>query len=129
MFARKEKPLPVAVLKPLATNNTQLPAVAGIHLGDGYYWNPEILPNGNIVAIGASGSGKTQTLKAIAYSLHQTYPEMQIVLLDFHGDQEIVSETCYPVSQALITTNSAFKSKSAIFNFDRGVKLEKKGYS
>jgi energy-coupling factor transporter ATP-binding protein EcfA2/predicted GIY-YIG superfamily endonuclease len=100
MFARKEKPLPVAVLKPLPTNNTQLPAGAGIHLGEGYYWNPEILPNGHIVAIGASGSGKTQTLKAIAYSLHQTYPEMQVILLDFHGDQEIVGETCYPIHMA-----------------------------
>ncbi|MEN9520214.1 MAG: hypothetical protein RLZZ381_2802, partial [Cyanobacteriota bacterium] len=46
MFARKEKPLPVAVLKPLATNNTQLPEGEGIHLGEGYYWNPETLPNG-----------------------------------------------------------------------------------
>ncbi len=36
---------------------------------EGYYWNPEALPNGHIVAIGASGSGKTQTLKAIA-SIH-----------------------------------------------------------
>jgi ABC-type proline/glycine betaine transport system ATPase subunit len=34
-------------------------------LGEGYYWNPETLPNSHIVAIGASGSGKTQTLKAI----------------------------------------------------------------
>ena len=54
----------------------------------------EALPNGHIVAIGASASGKTQTLKMIAFSLHQTYPEMQVILLDFHGDQEIIAETC-----------------------------------
>jgi energy-coupling factor transporter ATP-binding protein EcfA2 len=100
MFARKEKPLPVAVLKPLASNNTQLPEDEGIHLGEGYYWNPETLPNGHIVAIGASGSGKTQTLKAIAFSLHKTYPNMQVILLDFHGDQEIIGETCYPIHMA-----------------------------
>jgi energy-coupling factor transporter ATP-binding protein EcfA2 len=100
MFARKEKPLPVAVLKPLVTNNTQQPEGEGIHLGEGYYWNPETLPNGHIVAIGASGSGKTQTLKAIAYSLHKTYPDMQVILLDFHGDQEIIGETCYPIHMA-----------------------------
>ena len=39
MFAPKEKPLPVAVLKPEPTKNTQLPEDAGIHLGEGYYWN------------------------------------------------------------------------------------------
>lgn len=100
MFARKEKPLPVAVLKPEPTKNTQQSEDAGIHLGEGYYWNPEALPNGHIVAIGASGSGKTQTLKAIAFSLHQTYPKMQIILLDFHGDQEIIGETCYPIHMA-----------------------------
>ena len=66
MFARKEKPLPTPVLKPLPTNNTPSTEGEGIHLGEGYYWNPEALPNGHIVAIGASGSGKTQTLKAIA---------------------------------------------------------------
>ncbi len=100
MFARKEKPLPVAVLKPEPINNTQQTEDAGIHLGEGYYWNPETLPNGHIVAIGASGSGKTQTLKAIAFSLHQTYPQMQVILLDFHGDQEIIGETCYPIHMA-----------------------------
>ncbi len=56
----------LAVLKPEPINNTQQLEGEGIHLGDGYYWNPEALPNGHIVAIGASGSGKTQTLKAIA---------------------------------------------------------------
>ena len=100
MFARKEKPLPVAVLKPEPTSDTRSLGSEGIHLGEGYYWNPEALPNGHIVAIGASGSGKTQTLKAIAFSLRQTYPEMQVILLDFHGDQKIVGETCYPIHMA-----------------------------
>jgi hypothetical protein len=37
MFARKEKPLPVAVLKPKPTKNTQLTEDIGIHLGEDYY--------------------------------------------------------------------------------------------
>ncbi len=101
MFSlRKEKPLPAPVLKPIQGGLTNKLPESGIHLGDGCYWNPSALPNGHIVAIGASGSGKTQTLKAIAYSLHQTYPQMQVILLDFHGDQEIAGETCYPLHMA-----------------------------
>ncbi len=101
MFARKERPLPTPVLRPVTpAARDEDPSGEGIHLGDGCYWNPEALPNGHIVAIGASGSGKTQTLKAIAYSLHQTYPQMQVILLDFHGDQEIAGETCYPLHMA-----------------------------
>ena len=37
MFARKEKPLPVAVLKPEPTKNTQSLEDEGIHLGEGYW--------------------------------------------------------------------------------------------
>jgi hypothetical protein len=97
VFSR-EKPLPAPVLNP------GLPLVEaapkeGIHLGSGVYWHPESLPNGHIVVIGASGSGKTQTLKAIAYELHQTYP-VQIILVDFHGDQALQGERCYPLHMA-----------------------------
>jgi len=98
MFARKEKPLPQVVLKPVDnTPPKQIENKGGIHLGSGCYWNPEALPNGHIAAIGASGSGKTQTLKAIAYELHNTYPKVQIVIIDFHGDQTQGGETCYPL--------------------------------
>jgi ATP-dependent protease Clp ATPase subunit len=72
MFSRREKPLPVAVLKPDERVQAEEDSVNnGILLGQGVYWTPERLPNGHIVAIGASGSGKTQTLKAIAYELHR----------------------------------------------------------
>lgn len=96
LFARKEKPLPQPVLEP-APPPTSPPDSGGIHLGGGCYWNPADLPNGHLVAIGASGSGKTQTLKAIAYELHRTYPQMQVLLLDFHGDQQVEGEACYPL--------------------------------
>jgi energy-coupling factor transporter ATP-binding protein EcfA2 len=104
MFSRKEKPLPKPVFEVIETPNSSngevLPEQAGILLGDGCYWNPASLPNGHLVAIGASGSGKTQTLKAIAYALRQTYPDIQVVVIDFHGDQEIEGETCYPLHMA-----------------------------
>lgn len=101
MFSRKEKPLPQAVLKPGDVPvNEQSSSKEGIHLGSGCYWNPEALPNGHIVAIGASGSGKTQTLKAIAYELQCTYPQMQVILIDFHGDQKVLGETVYPLHMA-----------------------------
>ncbi len=102
MFSRKEKPLPQAVLKPIdvVALNDRSTSKDGIHLGNGCYWNPEALPNGHIVAIGASGSGKTQTLKALAYELHRTYQGMQVILTDFHGDQKVLGETVYPLHMA-----------------------------
>ena len=84
MFSRREKPLPVAVLKPSEKVQAEDGSVShGILLGQGVYWTPERLPNGHVVAIGSSGSGKTQTLKAIAYELHQTYPAMQLVIIQY----------------------------------------------
>ncbi|BAQ63932.1 ATP-binding protein [Geminocystis sp. NIES-3709] len=70
---------------------------SGIKLGHNCYWNPESLPNQHIVTIGSSGSGKTQTLKAIAHSTHQYYPTVNIYIIDFHGDQEIEGETYVPL--------------------------------
>jgi TraM recognition site of TraD and TraG len=102
MFNKRQKPLPIAILQaPIALpNERESPPREGILLGDNCYWYPDRLPNGHIVAIGASGSGKTQTLKAIAYSLRQTYPDIQVLIIDFHGDQEIIGETCYPLHMA-----------------------------
>ncbi len=102
LFARKEKPLPKPVFESVPPPEREVNdgKEDGIFLGENCYWNPAALPNGHVVAIGASGSGKTQTLKAIAYSLKQTYPDIQIFVIDFHGDQEIEGETCYPLHMA-----------------------------
>jgi hypothetical protein len=100
MFSRKERPLPTPVLQPPAAISTSVVEALpqeGILLGSGIYWNPEVLPNGHVVVIGASGSGKTQTLKAIAYELYRYYSDLQIVIIDFHGDQTLAGETCYPL--------------------------------
>ncbi len=65
MFSRKERPLPKPVFEsvppPVQNDGAE---EEGIFLGENCHWNPAALPNGHVVAIGASGSGKTQTLKA-----------------------------------------------------------------
>ncbi len=92
------KPLPIQTLKPNQVKNT-LPTQqeSGIILGDNVIWNPATLPNGHVVLIGASGSGKTQTLKALAYELPRLFTEVKIIVVDFHGDLELPSEICYPL--------------------------------
>lgn len=111
MFAR-EKPLPQPVLSPDTPQDAELAEGQGILLGS-TYWNPEVLPNGHIVAIGASGSGKTQTLKAIAHELRHTYPAIQVILIDFHGDQDIEGEICFPLHM-----NSAWGINLLVLNLD-----------
>jgi hypothetical protein len=101
MFSRNhEKPLPPAAVLPAKRTRGGQSENAGIPLGQGVYWNPESLPNAHIVGIGASGSGKTQTLKGIFYALLNIYMDSQKILLDFHGDQAIEGEVCYPLHMA-----------------------------
>jgi hypothetical protein len=96
----REKPLPPVAVLPAKAQAVAHTKQAGILLGQDVYWNPEQLPNAHLVAIGASGSGKTQTLKGIFYALRSIYVDCQKILIDFHGDQEIVGEVCYPLHMA-----------------------------
>lgn len=99
--SRNEKPLPPVAVIPLKRNATGDSSVnAGILLGRGVHWNPESLPNAHIVMIGASGSGKTQTLKGICFALLSIYVDLQKILIDFHGDQDVEGEVCYPLNMA-----------------------------
>lgn len=93
------KPLPQAVLKPSQNQTKKHDAapIKGILLGDNVSWNPATLPNGHVVIIGSSGSGKSQTLKAIACELPQVFPEIKLIIVDFHGDLELPGEVCYPL--------------------------------
>jgi hypothetical protein len=99
MFS-KSKPLPqrTVVASPRTESRAIAPTTGGVHLGAGVYWNPQKTPNPHIALIGASGSGKTQTLKAIAYELSKL--NYNIVIIDFHGDQHIPGETHYPLHMA-----------------------------
>ncbi len=89
------KPLPAATLKPNQSKKTSVTDTSGILLGDKVYWNPAKLRNGHAVILGTSGSGKTQTLKAIAHELPSLFPDIKIVVADFHGDLELPNEVCY----------------------------------
>ena len=92
---KKDKPLPKAVLKVVPDDAEVQEDNTGSLLGADIYWNPSLLPNGHALIIGSSGSGKTQTLKAIAYELPNLFPQIRIVIVDFHGDQELPGEICY----------------------------------
>lgn len=93
------KPLPTQTLKPNQTKKTTPESTSGgILLGDKVYWNPCTLPNAHVAIIGASGSGKTQTLKAIAYELTRFISSVRVITVDFHGDLELPGEVCYPLN-------------------------------
>lgn len=91
------KPLPQATLKPQGKVIEKEKSHSGIFLGDKCYWNPASLPNGHVAIIGTSGSGKTQTLKAIAYELPKLIPTIKNIIIDYHGDQQLPGEVCYPL--------------------------------
>ena len=89
------KPLPQATLKPQNKVIEKEKSHSGIFLGDKCYWNPANLRNGHAVVLGTSGSGKTQTLKSMAYELPSLFPEIKIILIDLHGDLGLPNEVCY----------------------------------
>ena len=99
------KPLPKTILQPRSVggdpvkSNTQSQSLLTVHLGDGVYWDLSKAANPHMVILATSGGGKTQTLKAIVWELYQGFPTRSIVL-DFHGDQEISGEICYPIHMA-----------------------------
>jgi type IV secretory pathway VirB4 component len=96
------KPLPKQVLKPQSAKDTSTKPLAQTNgrmvlLGENIYWDLGKVPNPHMVILGTSGSGKTQTLKAIAGELYHSFPSQSIVL-DFHGDQQLPGETYYSLN-------------------------------
>lgn len=95
------KPMPAAVLTPQPLRAAPAFTMAdGVLLGKETRWNPCALPNAHIVAIGGSGSGKTQTLKALALALACEYPQTRLIIVDFHGDQDLHGETVFEFHRA-----------------------------
>jgi len=97
----RTRPLPDPVLTPPAPEPDACRMDGGILLGRGQRWDPEALPNAHLVCVGHSGSGKTQTLKAIAHALGEAYAgRIRVIVIDFHGDQEVRGEICYALHRA-----------------------------
>jgi hypothetical protein len=92
------KPLPKATLQPNQAKLHLSSTDDGILLGDHVFWNPSLLRNGHVVILGTSGSGKTQTLKALGYELPDLFPGIHVVIVDFHGDLQLPGEVCYPLN-------------------------------
>jgi hypothetical protein len=95
------RPLPKSILQPVQNpaGETAKTNSSGIHLGNQLYWDPSKTPNPHMVILETSGSGKTQTLKAIAWEMLHHLSSRSIVL-DFHGDQQLPGETYYPLHMA-----------------------------
>ena len=113
MFSRKQTPLPAARISSSPRQALAVVDRSGILLGDDVYWNPEKLANPHGAIIGSSGSGKTQTLKAIAFSILKQYPT-KLIIIDFHGDQEIPGEVCYRINM-----ESSHGINPLVINLDR----------
>jgi type IV secretory pathway VirB4 component len=101
-FRTMLKPLPRQVLKPQFAKETRinpLPQTYGrtVFLGENTYWNLDKVSNPHMVILGTSGSGKTQTLKAIASALFHSFSSRSIIL-DFHGDQQLPGEIYYSLN-------------------------------
>lgn len=93
------KPLPQATLSPNKQRATAING-SGVMLSPSFYWNPLTLPNPHYCGIGTSGSGKTQTQLAIALELRRVFPDIRIIVVDYHGDQQLPDETLYELNQS-----------------------------
>ena len=96
--ATQQAPPPAA--EPPPGGGRRFPARAGGSLllgvdpeGEDVVWNLDALSNAFLCAFGASGSGKTVLLRAIAAAC--TLP---VVVIDFHGDLKAKGETWKPAS-------------------------------
>jgi len=87
---------PVKIAPPISSNLLPL-TPEGVPLCPRYTWTPQALPNAHLVVVGASGSGKTQTLKGLLFGLHSWQPNLTLLVIDFHGDQKLPGEHTFPL--------------------------------
>jgi len=84
------KPLPARRASEL--NDGRLSVHLGSNKEGSVTWQPLALPNPHLLAVGGSGSGKSQTIKAIAHDLRKA---TAVVVLDIHGDLTIDGATTH----------------------------------
>ncbi len=64
------------------------------------YWNPKLEKNPHLITVGGSGSGKTETLKAIMLELKQH--KISSLILDFHNDFKVFADNLVQIDKATL---------------------------
>ena len=77
---------PVPTRPDPAADNGRLSSHLGSNKDGAVSWQPLALPNPHLLVVGGSGSGKSQTIKAVAHDLKNA---TAVVILDVHGDLAI----------------------------------------
>jgi energy-coupling factor transporter ATP-binding protein EcfA2 len=86
------KPQPEPLRSELVADDGQLAAHVGSNKDGVVSWRPLALPNPHLLIVGGSGSGKSQTIKAIAHDLRKA---TALVVLDVHGDLTLDGATTH----------------------------------
>ncbi|MBT3813928.1 DUF87 domain-containing protein [Candidatus Woesearchaeota archaeon] len=64
------------------------------------FWNPKEEKNPHLITVGGSGSGKTETLKAIMLELKQH--KIKSLILDFHNDFKVFADNLVQIDKATL---------------------------
>lgn len=80
--------------------NGELKILLGEHRKELVYWIPTKEINAHLVLTGGSGSGKTETLKAICLELKDK--KIPIIIIDFHKDFEVLADNLIGIENARI---------------------------
>jgi hypothetical protein len=86
------KPQPQPSQSEPVADNGHIAAHMGSNKDGAVSWRPLALPNPHLLVVGGSGSGKSQTIKAIAYELRKA---TAVVVLDVHGDLALDGATTH----------------------------------
>jgi DNA helicase HerA-like ATPase len=90
LHTNNTKPIPARPDPP--ADNGRLSCLLGNNKEGPVTWQPLALPNPHLLIVGGSGSGKSQTIKAIANDLRKA---TAVVVLDLHGDLAIDGATTH----------------------------------
>jgi hypothetical protein len=64
------------------------------------FWNPKLEKNPHLITVGGSGSGKTETLKAIMLELKKS--KVNSIILDFHNDFKVFADNLVQIDKATL---------------------------
>ena len=72
----------------------------GISNNKKVFWNPKQEKNPHLITVGGSGSGKTETLKAIMLELKKN--KVNSLILDFHNDFKVFADNLVQIDKATL---------------------------